>query len=196
MPSTFFHGYKWLLAVAVSFAFLHTASAQSKARWEEYRSFDGRFRVLTPGELRHKTDSISTALGSLAYHTFFFQDTAKATENAVYMISYCDYPAGSLHHDSTELVRDFFKATVEESAFSVAGNVSWSNEIRLGQYPGIFWRVDYKDGRAVIKTRAYVVRNRYYTIQAVMRKERSLNAAADKFLESFRLFEQEGAGRG
>ncbi len=164
-------------------------SAQGKVRWEEYRSYDGRFRVLSPGAMRPKVDSIATALGTLAYHTFFFEDADKATDNVVYMLSYCDYPEGSLHHDSIELVRDFFKATVEESAFSVAGDVTWSHDIRLGRYPGIFWRVDYKDGRAVIKTRAYLVRNRYYTIQAVMKKERSLNAAADRFLESFRLLE-------
>lgn len=166
-----------------------TALAQSQARWEEYRSYDGRFRVLAPGELRLKVDSITTPLGTLAYHTYFFEDAAQATETTVYLVSYCDYPSGSIHHDSTELVEEFFKATIEESAFSVAGRVAWSNTLRLGKYPGIFWRVDYKDSRAVIKSRAYIVRNRYYSIQAVMRKERSLNAAADKFLESFRLLE-------
>lgn len=105
------------------------------------------------------------------------------------MLSYCDYPEGSLHHDSSDLVRDFLQATVEESAFSVAGTVTWSNSISVGRYPGRFWRVDYKDGRAVIKTKAFVAGRRYYSIQTVMRKSRSLNIAADKFLDSFRLLE-------
>lgn len=163
--------------------------AQAKPKWEEFRSYDGRFRVLTPGAMRTKTDSIETAIGKLAYHTFFFEDAAQSTENAVYLLSYCDYPAGSLHHDSIALVAEFFDASVQESAFSVAGDVAWSNDIKLGAYPGKSWRVDYKDKRAVIKTRAYVVGNRYYSVQTVMKRERSLNAASDKFLESFRVFE-------
>jgi len=163
--------------------------AQTKPRWEEFRSYEGRFRVLSPGDMRSKTDTIETAIGKLAYHTYFFEDAAQSTENAVYLLSYCDYPAGSLHHDSIELLADFFDATVKESAFSVAGDVVWSNDLRLGAYPGKFWRVDYKDKRAVIKTRAYVVGNRYYSVQTVMKRERSLNASSDKFLESFRIFE-------
>ena len=82
--------------------------------------------------MRAKTDTIETAIGKLAYHSFFFEDAGQSTENAVYLLSYCDYPEGSLHHDSIALVAEFFDATVEESAFSVAGDVAWSNDIRLG----------------------------------------------------------------
>lgn len=162
--------------------------AQTKPKWEEFRSLEGRFRVLTPGAMRTKTDTMETAIGKLAYHTFFFEDAEQNTENAVYLLSYCDYPEGSLHHDSIALVAEFLDATVQESAFSVAGDVAWSNDIRSGVYPGKSWRVDYKDKRAVIKTRAYVAGNRYYSVQTVMKRERSLNAASDKFLESFRIF--------
>lgn len=162
---------------------------QTKPKWEEFRSYEGRFRVLVPGAMRFKTDTIETAIGKLAYHSCFFNDAEQNTENAVYLISWCDYPEGSLHHDSTALVADFFDATVQESAFSVAGDVAWSNDIRMGKYPGKFWRVDYKDKRAIIKTRAFVIGNRYYSVQTVMKRERSLNAASDKFLESFRIFE-------
>lgn len=178
-----------LFALLLIAGFAAPVHAQNKTRWEEFRSYEGRFRVLAPGSFRLKTDSIATDVGTLAWHTYFFDDPTREAENAVYMLSYVDYPEGSIHHDSTELVSALFDATVEESAFSVAGGVTWSNRIRLGQYPGMFWRVDYKDGRAVIKTKAFVAGNRYYAIQVVMRRERSLNTAADKFLESLRLFE-------
>lgn len=178
-----------LLSAALFIGMTFQIAAQSKPKWEEYRSYDGRFRVLTPGAMRLKADTVSTAIGTLTYHTYFFEDADKDADNVVYMLSYCDYPEGSLHHDSSDLVRDFLQATVEESAFSVAGTVTWSNSISVGRYPGRFWRVDYKDGRAVIKTKAFVAGRRYYSIQTVMRKSRSLNIAADKFLDSFRLLE-------
>ncbi|MBP8239345.1 MAG: hypothetical protein KAX50_05270 [Saprospiraceae bacterium] len=178
------------LPMALLLCFLPSwVQAQAKPKWEEFRSYEGRFRVLSPGDMRSQTDTIETAIGKLAYHTFFFEDAEQSTENAVYLLSYCDYPAGSLHHDSIALLAEFFDATVQESAFSVAGDVAWSNDMRLGVYPGKSWRVDYKDKRAVIKTRAFVAGNRYYSVQTVMKRERSLNASSDKFLESFRIFE-------
>lgn len=179
----------WFYCLSVVLPSAGSIHAQDKNRWEEFRSFDGRFRVTAPGNFRLKTDSIATDIGTLAWHTYFFENAGSEAENVVYMVSYVDYPEGSVHHDSTELVQALFEAGVEESAFSVAGRVSWTTKVKLGQYPGIFWRVDYKDGRAVIKTKAFFVQNRYYAVQAVMRRERSLNTAADKFLDSFRLFE-------
>ena len=41
--------------------------------WTEYKSFEGKFRVVTPGELTEKVDSIETEVGKLAYHTFVYQ---------------------------------------------------------------------------------------------------------------------------
>jgi hypothetical protein len=169
-----------------------SAKAQSGYSWEELRSLGGRFSVRSPGLMKEKVDTFSTPVGKLLYHTFFFNDSLPAADNAVYMVSYCDYPSGSLHHDSTELVSDFLGATAEESAFSVAGKVTWSADINYGKYPGLHWRVDYKDNRAVIKTKAFIVQNRYYAIQTVMPKNRSLNRASDFFMDSFRLFDQGG----
>ena len=54
--------------------------AQTKPKWEEFRSYEGRFRVLSPGDMRSKTDTIETAIGKLAYHSFFFEDAEQSTE--------------------------------------------------------------------------------------------------------------------
>jgi len=158
--------------------------------WKQHHSYPGMFSILAPEEMQTKTDTIKTALGGLVQHITFYHDKRPDGENNVYMVTWFDYPEGVMHHDSTELVQALFDETVEAAAFSVAGNVRWSSDIRYGPFPGRFWRVDYKDGRGVIKTKAWLVRNRYYAVQVVTRRDRALNYQADKFMDSFRLMDQ------
>ena len=83
----------------------------------------------------------------------FEEQVEKNPDNLVYMVSYVDYPKYSIHSDSTELVEDFFKTTVETAVESVKGELSYSSDITMNEYPGRLWRVDYNDGKALIKTK-------------------------------------------
>jgi hypothetical protein len=103
------------------------------------------------------------------------------------MVSYCDYPKYSIHSDSTELVKDFFKTTVETAVESVKGELSYSSDITMNEFPGRLWRVDYNDGKALIKTKSFLVKNRYYSIQVISLKDKGMNLQIDKFLDSFSL---------
>lgn len=160
--------------------------------WQETISMPGRFRVMAPQVLQEKTDTIYTKLGALVYHTFFFQSPDKLADNLFYMVSYCDYPPGTVHSDSSDLVEAFFDATVEEAAFSINGKLIYSEPATFQSYPGRIWRVEYLKGEAIIKTRAYLVNNRYYAIQTVMLKDKSLNQATDRFFSSFQIWEPPG----
>ena len=163
--------------------------AEPPGQWEEFVSYDGRFRIVTPGPVKQKVDSIDTRLGRLAYHTFFHQPEGEGQENVLYMVSYWDYPPGTVHSDSLELLDEFFQATMEAATSSVRGELLYADDIRLERYPGKVWRINYLNGKAVIRTRAYVVGARFYTVQTIMLRERSLNRASDRFLDSFRLLE-------
>ncbi len=175
----------------LSFAFLlggkNVSWSQTRVSWTNVASYDGRFKLLAPGEMKEKTDSIETPLGKLAYRVHFYQPEDKTAENLLYMVSWCDYPAGSIHSDSTELLEEFFNATMESAAFSIKGSVVYSDNYKMEDYPGRIWRIDYLDGQAIIKTRAFVVGNRYYAMQTVSLKEKHLNPAGEKFFDSFRL---------
>ena len=157
--------------------------------WRTYKDYEGRFEILSPDAMKSKTDSVGTPVGKLAYHTHFYQPEADdvTAENFMYMVSYCDYPEGSLHQDSTELLEAFFEATMEEAAFSVNGKLMYAGERNYLGYPGRFWRIDYLDGQAVIKTWGLVAGRRYYAIQTVTVKSRNLNRSSDNFLDSFRI---------
>lgn len=157
--------------------------------WEEMVSQPGRFGVWTPGFMLEKVDTMKTELGEMAYHTFFFQSPVKTSDNLFYMVSYCDYPEGSVHADSTALLEEFFDVTTKEAAFSISGDLVYSNPWEWNGYPGRIWRVDYLKGEAIIKTRAFLVANRYYTMQTIMLKDKSLNPSSKRFFESFYLLD-------
>lgn len=159
--------------------------------WEEYYSYEGGFRVRTPGPMTERVDTIATPLGSMAYHTYMYLvNDEEYAENVFYMVSYCDYPPGALHQDSTELLTAFFAATVSEAVRSVRGQLVYSNAMEYQDYPGHIWRIHFRSGDAVIKTKALIVDDRYYTIQTVMKREMALNRASDTFLDSFRLLRE------
>ena len=163
--------------------------AQNSKPWKEFISVDGKFRIMTPGEMMEKVNEIDTDIGHFHYFTYIHQTTDSNAENLVYKISYVDYPEHTIHSDSTEFVEEFFHSTIETSIQSVHGNLRYSDEIKLLEYPGRIWRVDYNQGEATIKTKAYMVGRRYYQIQVIGRREKSMNVTQDRFFDSFYLIE-------
>lgn len=172
----------------LSFLLAITGSTFAQERWQEFKSLDGNFRVLAPGEFIEKIDSMDTPVGRVAFHTFFYQpEDEKTAENLFYMVSYHDYPEGTLSVDSTELLEEFFKESIEAAAFSINGKIMYSADFEFYSYPGRVWRIDYLNGQAIVKTRAYLVGQRYYSIQTISLKEKHLNSSSDKFMDSFDL---------
>ena len=159
----------------------------SQTHWEPYTSVDGRFTVLAPGEFQHKENSIETDIGAITYHSYVYQSPDPGADNLVYMISYCDYPEHSIHSDSTEIVDDFFNETLESATFSVDGELIYSAPTNIKDYPGRIWRIHYNKGTASIKSKAFLVKNRFYNVQAITLSDKKLNTAVDKFLESFKV---------
>jgi hypothetical protein len=175
--------------LAISLAAFVCAVGWKADAWQELQSVEGRFRALTPGTMSEKVNTVKTNIGNIAYHTFVFQDESKNADNLAYIISYCDYPEGTAHSDSTNMLEEFFNATIETATNSVRGELIYSNAISLKNYPGRHWRVDYDAGAGVIKTKSYLVKNRYYSIQVITLREKSINPSTDKFMDSFHFFE-------
>lgn len=157
--------------------------------WEEYVSIDGKFRIMMPGAVTKKVNEVDTPIGKLSYHTVLHQTTDDKADNLVYMVSYCEYPSNAIHSDSVYLVKDFFETTINTAVESVEGVLQYSSEINLRDYPGRIWKVSYNDGKALIKTKAFLIKNRYYSIQTITLKEKSLNISIDRFLDSFELID-------
>ena len=164
----------------------------TQADWEEIRSYEGKFRVISPGALTEMIDSIETAVGTLVYHTLYLAPTSEKAENEVYMISYVDYPEGSLPADSTELIQALFDETQAAAVESVRGELMFSQEKHLQGHPARYWRVDYLNGRGSIRTKAVVVDHRVYMVQTVTQRQYGMNTSTDRFIDSFRVFAGSG----
>jgi len=160
-----------------------TTSAQKD--WQVFQSSEGNFTVLVPGDMIHKEQLMETAVGNLVFTTYLYQPDTKDPDNFYYAVSFVDYPEHSVHSDSTDFLDSFFHYTIDTSVKSVTGELRYVDHIKLNDYPGRLWRVDYKKGTATIKTRAYMVGNRFYQIQVVMNRDKSLNTEQDKFFDSF-----------
>ena len=173
-----------LLLVPVSFL-----QGQTK-NWKVFQSFDGGFKIEIPdGQMEEQERVIPTDIGEITYHTFFYQETVKHFENSLYVVSYCDYPAYSVHSDSTALLDDFFNNTITSAEKSVIGELRYAEDIRYKDYPGKLFRIDYRAETATLKSKIFIVGNRFYNIQIATTRGKSLNAAADRFLDSFHLLD-------
>lgn len=166
----------------------------TEAKWERIEHYEGRFSVSRPGPFRTWTDTIKTDMGEMVQHVYFLQPGSEKAENEVYMISYMDFPEGTLHHDSTDLLAEFFEETLAGAEANVRGEIMFQREEKLQGFPARYWRIDYLNGRAGIRTKAVVVANRFYTIQTVTRRAHGINHSTERFIDSFRIFPPEGGG--
>ncbi len=160
--------------------------------WKIFNTYEGQFRIEVPGgEMEKKEKVIHTEIGEITYVTYVHQTPLKESENALYIVSYCDYPANSMHSDSLELLEDFFNNTIEKASDSVYGEVRYEDDIRYIDYPGKLFRIDYRQGTATLKSKIFIVKNRFYNIQIATTTGKSLNDAADHFLDSFYLLSED-----
>ncbi len=164
-------------------------SSQEDGPWSYYQSNEGSFSIDFPeGNLVERSDTVETAIGELVYHLFMIQKDQKS-DNVMYMLSYCDYPEGTIHSDSTELLHEFFEATMDQAAKSVNGELTYHDFAWYKDYPGYLWRIDYLDGKALIKTKAFLINRRYFAVQTVTVRPKSLNLSTDRFMDSFKFIE-------
>ncbi|MEY3321765.1 MAG: hypothetical protein RLZZ417_1348 [Bacteroidota bacterium] len=165
-------------------------NSEKKVEWTKYKSENGKFSVLVPGQLTEKSDSSNTPLGYLKMHTFYYQPSANSGHsNFMYMVQYCEYPDGTLDGNDTTFTNEFFESTRNEAAFSINGKVIYHTPVTLNNFKGQFWRIHYKNDTAVIKTKAYIIKNRYYAIQTITFKSLASNMETDKFFDSFQILE-------
>lgn len=164
------------------------SSWENQQQWQAYQDLDGRFQIKLPAPWQHAIDSVGTAVGALAYHTFFLKPPVDTADNEIYMLSYVEYPEGSLHHDSIELVTELLDATLSTAVERMKGEVLFSTEKPLGDYPGRYWRIDYLNGQASVRTHALVINNRYYALQTISRSRKGINKSSDRFFDSFSIF--------
>jgi hypothetical protein len=155
--------------------------------WKSFTSDEGGFSVLTPGTFESKEKTIKTELGEMLCGSFIYQDTMGLSKNELYVISYCDYPEGTFHKDSTELIDEVLEVAVEQENANLKGQVTYNHKIKQNGYPGRIFRIRYNNSEVVLKSKVFLVNDRFFTIQVYTLYKYNLNFNIDKFFNSFRL---------
>jgi len=160
-----------------------------------YVAEDGSFSILSPGPFTEKYQELSTDIGDIEVFTLLCQTDLEDNPNFLYLINYYDYPPGFQDQEDGESEEDFinnlFDESIDQSVTSLGGKLLYSTNIRLqDNYDGRLNRVSYNDGDSIVKSKMFLVGNRFYFIQVYTTKDNSLNQLMDDFLDSFEVLDQ------
>lgn len=174
----------YLLLFLISFSGNELCSQE----WNREVHMEGNFSVMLPTSPKLKVNEVADPVfGELALNHLTSLDTTAKTGEMVYTIFYTDYPEDMVHQDSTDLLEEFFLATAESAAYSVAGNLIYSSELSGFECPGYTFRIHYNMGNAVIRSRAYLCCSRLYILSVAGLTEGVSTDKLFKFFDSFRL---------
>ena len=175
------------LLLIILFATLYELKAQEN--WQIYKPDDDSFSVLLPCQAETGLKNLLTDVGILEVKTVMCQ-ADDDHPNRLYLINYTDYPEGSFHPDSSELIQEFFDITIAQHVRDLNGEVIYQAENNLGKYPGRIYRAVYNKGNTFVKSVIYLVNDRFYSIQVYALLPRSINNAMDTFINSFKILKE------
>ena len=175
-------GVKFLL-ISATFLLLHPSFVEE---WVLFVDPDGRFEVRMPEDIEESSRNIATPLGPLKYISLSSEEVAE--DGAVqYNLSFCDYPEGTFHPDSTELIALFLEETISASIESVSGELIYQDRARGRTQEGRIWKVTSERHKRNFKNMALIDGDRFYNLQVIMPPEKTLDNNADEFFDSFKL---------
>jgi hypothetical protein len=155
-------------------------------QWEVFRPADQSFEILTPYPMKSGEKKLLTDVGEVHPKTWICEGK-KEDDNYLYLIALIDYPDGTFHKDSVELVDELFKVSMDTHIQDLGGNLVYKADASLGFHKGLIYRASYNDNKLVAKCRLLLVGDRFYSLQVYTVSEKSLNDNISKFLNSFKV---------
>lgn len=175
-----------ILAISATFLLLSSSLVDE---WILFVDPEGRFEVRMPEGIDESSRIIATPIGDLKYISLSSKETFE-NEVVQYNLSFCDYPAGTFHPDSTELSRLFLDETISASVESVKGSLIYKDEARTRKETGAIWKVTSEQHNVHLKNMALLHGDRFYNLQVIIPPEKTLDNNADEFFNSFKLIDQ------
>lgn len=150
--------------------------------WQPYTSTEGRFSILMPGQPSETSQVANSALGE--FTTYF---TKYEEDGSQYLVSYADYPEGTMTGSNPEeVVAESFAKTFESAPD--ANKVVKKSKITVQGFPGMEGEIEYTSGNYVwYKT--VLVNDRQYQVLATTptADKDQLADDASKFQASFEM---------
>lgn len=150
------------------------------AEWTTVQNKPGNFKVLFPQLPKETEKLIESKIGPLEMKSF-----VSKSDDVAYALTYVTYPDSIVYSGMTS--EDIFKGSIEGIAEGVKGTIGIQKAISLSGYTGKESQISFADGKGIINLRVYWIKSRTYFLQVGYRKEKEVNAAIDKFFNSFEL---------
>ncbi len=145
-----------------------------------------QFEVSVPDSATLTTTKVNTALGVLDYVVVTSRDETSDLVK-LYTVSYCDYPKGVFHKDSTEFIELFFSETVAQAVESMDGDLLYNEDYLGAKYPTRLWKIVSEKLDIHVKSKALIVGDRYYCLQVTTSGSQSVHVSGNKFFDSFKV---------
>jgi len=176
----------WTLIMLTAFL----SSLNQDDGWQLLKPEQGHFQILAPGNMNATVQEIETDVGTVDYHSYLYQRLDDSVVTFTFVVSYYRLHEATVEGMDEQLQSDLLKATVEQSAFAIGGQVILEDDITYqGAHPGKYWRIHTDGDELVIKSRAYLANDHFYSIQVAVHKAKALSPDIDRFLDSFRILE-------
>jgi len=181
-----------LIVTALTISFVRPGKAiHSGIHSDPWVTFENAScKMLFPKTPVDESQTVNTAIGELKLnnHSYEVPDSTE-DDNLVYLLSETEFSdSNTINSKNGKAVVDkFFRGSVDGAVNSVHGKLLTEEVIQLDGYPGRKFRVDVKDGVAVMTMRSYLVRNKLYMLQVITETKKDFNKSMEKFMSSFTL---------
>lgn len=167
----------FVVGFAVVYGAIHLIRGGDKLQaFESYRSEEGRFTVLLPGEPTRSTQTLNTPAGKI--DLVMFQAGSKKSG---FVVGYCDYPQEVIDESEPAKMLDGAR---DGAVKNVGGELIDETELDFHGYAGREVEIEVP-GKATIRTRLILIDNRLYQIMVVSASAEILEEKGTEFFDSF-----------
>jgi hypothetical protein len=174
-----------LIVVVSLFGFVKIAD------WVQYKSTQGKYKILMPASPKEESRKIPSAIGELTMYLALLESN-DSDDNMLYISAFSEYPTAKINSDMNKEGLDrFFEGAADGAAKNMNGKVTTITESKYREYPARYVVIDLTmDGTDYIALqRLILVKNKFYMLQIFTKPSKAENSNAKKFFESFDLYQ-------
>jgi hypothetical protein len=166
------------LAVMAAAALAQTGAAAQALPWKEFRSAEGGFAILLPGQPSVETKNTTTDLGPIAMRMF-----TCTTDSLYCSVAFYDVPEG-VRKSPDVMLEDMCNGFVQGAKLAEKAE---RRKISLGAHPGREIIGESADASFLLLARYYLVKNRVYLVMVGTAVDGASSPEVGRYLDSFRL---------
>jgi hypothetical protein len=172
----------FVIGFALVYGAIHLIRGGDKLQaFEMYRSQEGRFSVLFPGEPKRILQSVDTPVGKI--DLVLYQAGSKKTG---FIVGYSDYPQEVIDKSNLGKMLDGAR---DGAVGNVGGELIDEMELEFQGYPGREVEIDVA-GKTTVRSRLILIDNRLYQVMVVSPSLEIIEKKGTEFFDSFSVDEQ------